>query len=798
MEDLRLALRTLRRSPGFAAAGILVLALGVGGSTAVFSVMRSVVLRQLAVPSPEELVRLYERPAGIDARWPFPAPDYFDVGAESGVFQSVTAIRPEQQTLSGRGTPSPVRVARITSTFFATLRVSPARGGAPDASQDLAGSARTAVLTDSFWRREFGGDPAAIGKTMVLDGRTYTIGGVMGPDFRFPPLREAEVLVPASFEPFERQFRGSAWLTVVGRLKPGTSLRAAQADIDVIAPRIFSRIAEHEGWHMEVQPLLEDLVGPVKPALTALLGAVLLALLIACANVASLLLARGMSRQRELAIRAALGGGRSDLVRHVMTEALVVALLGGALAVLFAPWALSALVALAPRDLPRLEEVRVDGVALAFALLAAILSGLLAGLAPALELTRPQLMDVLRNGSGGTENRSRARSVLVVTEVALAFVLAAGAGLMVRTLRALVEVDTGLAGAERVLVADVPLPKARYPDERIVAFAQTLLERATNTPGVRAAALMTSVPLDPRGRAEFGFDLEGESFPPGASPKAEMVWATPGYLATMGIPLVAGRDLTSADVKGAAHVVLVNEAFVRRLVPNGSPIGRRIDHLVGPEFDPWQIVGVIGDVRTKGLDRAPGPIIVVPLLQYPIERLRLAVRAAQGDPLALLGPLRKEVLAFDKDVPLSQPKLVTGVVSESLSDRRFQMIVLSVFAITALALAAIGIYGVVAYGVAQRSREIGIRMALGADPKVIRLMVLRGGMRLAAVGVAIGLAGAFALTRVLASFVYRVSTMDPLTLAGAAAVLLGSAAFACWAPALRATRVDPAVSLRAE
>jgi hypothetical protein len=245
-------------------------------------------------------------------------------------------------------------------------------------------------------------------------------------------------------------------------------------------------------------------------------------------------------------------------------------------------------------------------------------------------------------------------------------------------------------------------------------------------------------------------------------------------------------------------VVLVNEAFVRRLVPNGSPIGRRIDHLVGPEFDPWQIVGVISDVRTKGLDRAPGPIIVVPLLQYPIERLRVAVRAAQGDPMTLLGPLRKELLALDKDVPLSQPKLVTGVVSESLSDRRFQMIVLSVFAITALALAAIGIYGVVAYGVAQRSRELGIRMALGADPKTVRLMVLRGGMQLAAIGVAIGLAGAFALTRVLASFVYRVSTMDPLTLAGAAAVLLGSAAFACWAPALRATRVDPAVSLRAE
>jgi predicted permease len=544
LEDVRLALRRLRRSPGFTAAGVLVLAVGIGGSTAVFSVLRSVVLRKLAVPAPEQLVRLYELPAGLDQRWPFPAPDYFDLGQESRSFQSLTAIRPDLQTLSGRGTPAPIRVARVTSTFFDTLKVWPVLGGVPDATQDLSGAARTAVVTDGFWRRELGGDSAALGRTIVLDGRTYTVGGVMGPDFRFPLLREAEVLLPAAFEPFEREYQ--AWLDVIGRLKPGVSVHAAQADLDVVAPRIFDRgqrfgqrVSRSEGrpWRMQVQPLLEDLVAPAKPALTALFGAVLLTLLIACANVASLLLARGMSRQRELAVRAALGGGRLHLVRHLMIDALVVAFLGGSLAVLFAPWALSALLTLAPRDLPRLAEIRVDGVVLAFAVVAAATAGIVAGLVPALQLTRPQLMEVLRNGSGGSENPARARAVLVVTEIALAFVLAAGAGLMVRTLRALVDVDSGLAGSERVLVANLPLPRVRYPDDRIVGLVQSVLQ--SECPGVRSVALMTNVPLEPAGRAEFGFSLEGESFPPAMTPKAEVVLATPGYLATMGIPLVS-------------------------------------------------------------------------------------------------------------------------------------------------------------------------------------------------------------------------------------------------------------------
>jgi putative ABC transport system permease protein len=799
VNNLRLALRSLLRSPGFTASAVLVLAVGVGGSTAVFSVLRSVVLRPLGMPNPEELVRLYERPAGLDARWPFSGPDYFDVAKESGAYASVAGVRAVRQTLTGHGTPSPIRVARITASFFATLRVWPAVGNGPAAEEDLAGGPRTAVLTDGFWRREFGADPAAVGRTLVLDGRTYIIGGVMPADFHFPLLRQAEVLIPFALEGFEKEFRGTNWVTAVARLKPGLGVRAAQADLDVLAPRIHARIGEHEGWGMEAQPLLDDLVGPVKPALTALFGAVLLALLIACADVASLLLARGMARQRELAIRSALGGGRGELVRQLLTEALLLAALGGGLALILAPWVLSALLRLAPPDMPRVDEIHLDGAVMGFALLASIAAGLLAGLVPALQVTQPHLMDVLKQGGGGSAARGRSRSALVVAEVALAFVLAAGAGLMIRTLSGLLRTSSGLAAPERVLVADVDLPLARYPDERISAFSQQLLQRLSVTPGVRSGALMTSVPLDPRARNEFGFELEGgDPSPPGQSPKTEILWATPGYLETLGIPLLRGRDLRWTDVKRSPHVVLVNDAFVRRYIQQGDPIGRRISEVLGPGNDPWEIAGVIGDVRTKGLDRVPGPVLVVPLLQYPVPSLRLAVRGTSGDPLQLLPLLRSEVLALDKDVPVSVARSLDRVVSESVGERRFQMTLLSIFALVALALAALGIYGVMAYSVTQRSREIGIRMALGADSSLVLRMVVGSGLRLALLGVALGVLGALLGTRVLASLVYQVSTTDPLTLAATAAVLVGSAVLASFLPALRATRVDPAVSLRAE
>ena len=763
-----------------------------------FSVLRGVVLRPLAPPHPEELVRLYQRPAGSEARYPFSAPDYIDLAKGNGAFQSIAGIRAERQTLTGRGSPIQIRVARVTGSFFSILRQWPSIGRAPGAEEDVAGGSRTVVLTDGFWRREFGADPSAVGRTLVLDGRVYVIGGVMPPDFRFPLLRQAEVLVPAAFDRIELERRDHSWITVVGRLKAGFGIREAQADLDRLAPRLAEQLEEHNGWRQEAQLLLDDLVGPLKPALIALQGAVLLVLLIACANVASMLLARGMARQRELAIRAALGGGRGELVGHLLIESMFVALAGGALGMVLAAWGLDALLALSPKGTPRLDEVHLDAAVLGFALLISIVAGLLAGLAPALQVTQPRLMDVLRNGASGSGARARARSALVVAEMALALVLAAGAGLMIRTLAVLLDVRTGLASPERVLMADLDLPEAQYGNDRVATFAQQLLQRVSAVAGVRSSALLTNVPLDPRTQSALGFRLEGgEQPPPGQTPKAEAVWATPGYLETMGIPLLRGRDLRWTDSNSTPRIVLVNEAFVRRHIPNGEPLGRRVLDLLAPN-DAWEIAGVIGDVHTKGLDLAPAPLVVIPLLQFPVTFLRIAVRAEKGDPLQLLPPLRAEVLALDKNLPMSAPQPLSQVVIDSLGERRFQMTLLSVFALVALALAALGIYGVMAYSVAQRSREIGIRMALGAAPRRVLGMVVAGGLRLAAAGVGLGIIGALAATRVLSALVYGVSTTDPLTLASTAAVLIVSAALASWIPARRATRLDPTLSLRAE
>ena len=797
MGNVRLALRSLLRAPGFTAAGALVLAIAIGGSTAVFSVLRGVLLRPLGFRSPEQLIRVYERPAGIEARWGFSGPDFLDLAAENSAFEATAGIRPEQQTLTGRGPPTQIRIARVSASLFATLRTSPVIGRPPTAEEDVTGGSRVAVLTDAFWRREMGGDPAVLGRTLTLDGRTYTIVGVMAPDFHFPLLRQAQVLVPLALQGFEKEFRGTNWITVIARLKSGLGVREAQVDLDVLGPRIYSRIEEHNGWRFEAQPLLEDLVGPVKPALTALLGAVLLALLLACADLASLFLARGIARQRELAIRSALGGGRSELVRQLMIEAMLLAAIGGGLGLALAPWCLSGLLALAPADTPRLDEIRLDGAVLFFSLAASTAAGLLAGLVPALQVTQPHLMQVLTNGSGGTAQRPRARSALVVVEAALAFILAVGAGLMIRTISGLLEVPTGLASPERVLVADVDLPQSRYPADRIVTLARDLLQRLAAASGVQSAALVTNVPLESRSRAEFGFDVEGEPSLPGQAPKAEIVFASPGYLETMGIPLLRGRDLQWTDVKSAPHVVLINEAFVRRFFPNGEPLGRRIDHLVGPD-DPWTIAGVIGDVHTQGLDRAPVPLILVPLQQFPVPTLRLAVRAAGRNPMQLLSTVRSEVLAVDQDLPVASPRALPQVVNSSLGTRRFQMTLLSIFAAVALTLAALGIYGVTAYSVTQRAREIGIRMALGAPPGRVLRMVLGSGVRLSILGVAIGAAAALPATRVLGSLVYRVSTADPLTLAATGALLVGAAVLASWVPARRAIRLDPVVSLRAE
>ncbi|HET7788297.1 MAG TPA: ABC transporter permease [Myxococcales bacterium] len=799
LSDLRLAVRGMLRAPAFTAAAVAALSLGIGGSSAIFSVLDGVVLQPLKAPHAAELVRVYETfPSGEPDS--FSPADFLDLAAENGSLQAVAGIRPASLTMTTSAGPVQITAARITSGFFPALGINPARGRGFSPELDKSGGPHEVVLTDVLWRREFSADPRILGQAVTLDGQLCTVVGVMPPGFRFPMLKGAEALVPMAWSQEDLANRGMHMFNGFARLKPGVSVQQARAELATVGKRIASRLPEHVGRSMTARPLLDDLVGPVKPLLQALLGAVMFVLLIACANVASMLLARGAARQREMAIRAALGGNRRRLVRQLLTESLLLSLLGGALGVALATWGVDALVALAPRDIPRIDEVRLNGAVLAFALAVSIGAGLLAGLWPSLQSSRPDLAEALKEGSGGATSRGRARSVLVVVEVALALVLVVGAGLMIRTLQRLLDVPVGLADPARVLVADVDLPPQKYPrDDQVNAFQTEVLRRVQALPGVFSAALASNIPLDGRYFAILGFQIADQPRPPpGQGPEAETVWATPGYLKTLGIPLLSGRELASTDTAKSPRVVLVNEAFVRKYLPGGDAIGKRLDHFQGKDEDAWEIVGVIGQVHTSGLDKAPEPQIVVPNAQSGVPFMRLAVRASSGRPMDLAGLVRTEIAAVDRDQPFAHPRTLEWVVSQSVGQRRFQMLVLTIFGVVAVTLAALGIYGVIAYSVEQRAREFAIRMALGAQASAVMRMVVGGGLRLALIGVLLGLAGSLALTKAIGASLWQVSATDPLTFTLVAALVLAVAAFASWVPARRVTHVDPMGPLRAE
>ena len=796
--ELRYAARSLARSPGFSAAAILALALGIGGSSAIFSVLENVALKPLSIPEPERLVRLYEvLPSSPNEPWA--TADYLDLARENASFEATASIRAARLSMTGKAGPMQVVAAKVSSTLFATLKVHPALGRGLTRDEDVEGGPHSVVISDGLWKREFGGDARILGQSVTLDGRSYTVVGVMGPGFRFPLLRDADALIPFAYSKKELTNRGMHNTTAIGRLKPGVSLAQANADLDIKGRVIAAKFAEHAGMTMKATPLLDDLIGKVKPALEALLGAVIMVLLIACANVAGMLLARGAARQRELAIRAALGSGRARIVRQLLTEAVLLGLAGGALGVLLAAWGVDGLVALAPKSIPRLDEVRLDPAVLGFALVVSLVSGLAAGAAPALHATRGDLVDALKNGAAGATSRSRLRSALVVAEVALALVLVIGAGLMIRTLARLLDVPTGLSDPAHVFVADVDLPAEKYADDsRILAFQRQLLPRLQAMPGVKAAALISNIPLSPGFHADLSFTISGEPTPPPSQqPEADIVWSTPGYLATVGVPLLRGRDIADSDSEKAPKVVLVNEAFVRKHLHGADALGRHIRGL-SSDTDDREIVGVIGDVRAQGLDRAPDPMMLLPNAQAPLRFMRAVVRTGSPRPLDLFPLVRTEVTAIDKDQPVTNPRTLEQVISASVGERRFQMFLLTLFGAVALVLAALGIYGVMAYTVAQRSREIGIRMALGAQASQVERMVLSGGLRLGVLGVGIGVVGAVAVTQALQAALYDVSATDPFTFVAVSALLLGVAAVASWAPARRAARTDPMVPLRAE
>ncbi len=796
VRDLRFALRALARSPGFTAAAVLAIALGVGGSSAIFSVLDSVVLRPLPAPEPGRLLSLYVT-ARNGSKDTFSPVDYLDLARENGAFTAIAGVVDTRLSLTGRAGPVQIAGARVTASFFAALQVKPALGRGFSPEEDLLGAPPVVVLTEGLWRRQFGADPNVLGQTVTLNGGARTVIGVMPRGFSLPLLGGAEALVPFSFTADDLKNRGYSFIHVFGRVKPGISLAQAQADLMVVGRRIAARYEEHAGQSMTAAPLLEDLVGPIKRVLEAMLVAALMVLLIACANVASMLLARAAGRQREIAIRAALGSSRAQIIRQLLTEAALLSLLGGALGVLLAAWGVDGLVSLAPASVPRLDEVRVHRPVLLFALGLSLASGIAAGLLPALQSSAPDLGEALKNGSSASTARGGLRSVLVVAEVALALMLAIGSGLMIRTVARLLAERTGMGDPAQVLVANLDLPADKYAkDEQIFAFQQRFLEEARRIPGVKSIALMSSAPLEPRGW-HLSFHIGGLPPPlPGERPAANVVWASPGYLQTLGIPLLRGRDIAPSDTARTPRVLLVNQAFVRKYLRGEDGLGRRITHFA-EETDSWEIVGVIGDVHLGALDRAPGPMVVVPFAQAEVPTMTVAART-DGSPLALVAGLRGAVLAADKDQPLGRAQTLDQVVSASIGERRFQLFLLTIFGAVALALAALGIYGVISYSVARRSREIGLRMALGAQASQVLSMVVGGGLRLALLGVAIGLLGAFALTRLLQAALYRVRAADPLTFAAVSLLLLVVSALAAWVPARRATRVDPMTPLRAE
>ncbi|HKB12597.1 MAG TPA: ABC transporter permease [Vicinamibacterales bacterium] len=798
-QDLRYAFRMLRRQPGFAAVTVATLALGIGATTAVFTVVNGVLLRPLAYADPDRLLLLLNgRPGRISTA--FSPPNYRDITTESGVFSVAAAFDGATVTLTGEGDPLRVQSAEVTGGFFATLGVQPRYGRLIDESEIAAGR-RSVVLGDVFWRRQFGGRSDVVGRSLRIDGRLYEVIGIAPPDVTLPGT--PDLWRPLLFSPAQLSddHRGAQWVGVVGRLKPGIALGQANAALAVVAERLaraYPRV--NDGRQMLATPLQERIVSGIRPALLVLLGAVSLVLLIACVNVANLLLARSGGRSREVAVRTAVGAGRGRLIRQFLAESVALGGIGAAAGLLVA-WAVTrALVALGPASIPRLADVAIDGRVLAFAVALALATSVLFGLAPALTTSGASLSRAIAGGRGAIgASSTRTRKVLVAAELALAVVLLIGAALLVRSYERLSAVDPGFA-SDHVLTFHISLPDVKYTTAASVFdTVSAYLQRLGGTPGVERAAAVFGLPLDDF-TASTSFTRSGEADTADA-PSAGMRVVSPDYFATLKIPLRAGRLFDARDDSQGTEVVLINEEAVRRFWPNQNPLGQQIKVAVrlasGVRSGPKTIVGVVGDVKYRGLDLTAPPEIYLPYAQQPVDTLTIALRT-RGEPLSLVPTARAALVAIDRDLAIDAVHTMEDLVGRSIAERRFTTLLLAAFATVAVLLAAVGVYGVLAYLVTQRTQEIGVRLAMGAAPgDVVRLFV-REGCAVATTGVALGLASALAAARALTSLVFGVTTSDPLTFFGVAAALAIVAVVASYVPARRAARVDPMTALRAE
>jgi putative ABC transport system permease protein len=801
-QDIQYAFRRLFKSPGFTLVAVATLALGIGANSAIFSVVNGVLLKPLPYPDADRLVGVYHVTEG--QRAVMSGPNFIDATSAAKSLENAAAVSNTEITLTGDGEPVRLDVAGVSASLFNVLRVRPILGRTFNADENTPGKTDVVVLSHALWKGHFGGDPAIVGKHITLDGVSKEIIGVMPAGFAYPVAREA--WLPLKYnENFVSKQRGAWYLRVVARLKPGVTPQQSAAEVETLGKNLARQYPDaNEGVGMTTFPLREAMVGDIRSSVLVLLGAVGFVLLIACANVANLLLARAAARETEMAVRAALGARRGRLVRQLLTECVILSLAGGALGLLLGVWGVAFLVSLEPHGIPRLDAVTVDATVVLFTFGIAILTGLAFGVVPALHATRGALSGSLKEGGRGavtSRGGARIRGILVVAEMALAVMLLAGAGLLMRSFVRLQSVDPGFNPLQ-ALSFDLSLPDAQYEAEpKQVAFFDQLLPRLRALPGVRAADAVMLLPLTGN-NFNISFEVAGRPpISPALQPTMEVRVATPGYLSEMGIPLKRGRGFTDDDKAGTPRVVILTETSAQKFFPNEDPIGKTIKlgwgRGPGKPKAGGEVVGIVGDVKGSSLSEPNEPQIYLPYRQWPVDSMSVVMKTTTP-PESLVAAVRQEVHAIDPNLPVSGIGTLEKIISESISQPRFYMMLLAIFASVALLLAAIGIFGVLSYAVSQRTREIGIRMALGAPGRTVVGLIVRQAMVLVASGVAAGTIAALLVSKTITKMLFSVAPTDPVTFGSVAAVLVAVALFASYLPARRATRVDPIVALRAE
>jgi putative ABC transport system permease protein len=808
IQDLRYGARMLMKKPGFTMIAVITLSLGIGATAAIFSVVNAVLLRPLQYSAPDRLVQVWQTfPQSGANQVTVSVPEYIDYKDQNHVFERMAAFRFQGFTLTGAHEPELIFGNRVSADLFPLLGVAPAMGRTFLPEEDQIGAPRAVILSNGLWRRRFGSDTTLIGKSITLDGESFTVVGVMPPGFQFPPQAlQNELWANVPFDANDLNRRGWRPLGVIARLKSSVSQDQATAELKTIAGRFPASGVVPSAYAVSLQ---EQVVGRVRRALFLMLGMVSFVLLIACANVANLLLAQAATRQREMAIRTAVGASRARLIRQLFVESLPLSLLGGGMGLLLAVWIIKLLVSVNPGNLPRANEVGVDLRTLMFTLSVSLLTGVIFSLAPAWQFSKLNLNESLKEGGRGTSasfRRFSLRSLLLISEVALSLTLLIGAGLMINSFTRLLQVDPGF-DPRGVMTMQIALPQSKYSEIRQRAhFFEQALESVRRLPGVQSAGMTSALPLT--ANPDFGFTVEGRTpSAPGDTPQAHWRAVSPDYLPTMRIPLRRGRYFNEQDHEKAAGVAIINETMSRRFWPDEDPLGKRVK-LGGPQAPyPWmEIVGIVGDVKHDGLDAPVRPEMYLSYAQTPFSQMPTGFRflpmsfvARSGsDQDGMAAAMRAEIKALDKDQPVTNIRTLDQLLANSISQHSFYLTLLAFFATIALFLATVGLYGVVSHTVRQRTHEIGVRMAFGAQSGEVLRLIIGYGMKLTLIGALIGLAGALALTRLMKTLLFEVSASDPLTFASVSTLLALVALLACYVPARRATRVDPMAALRAE